>query len=144
MIELLLNHGAGTQVFDEGERNPPFAAASAGHAEVAKHILEKDPSFLDKVETTNGWTALHVAIDQNHEEIVSMLLEAGFNRSSRAQYKRTYWLKTVSFATMATHPFLHLESSSSVSGNWRVVWGIPLGGSLDCLNMSGQQGTPKI
>ncbi|RMJ07021.1 hypothetical protein CDV36_013385 [Fusarium kuroshium] len=77
VVELLLNHNASTHVWDLSERTPLFAAALQGHAGVVKHILEKDLSSLERVDGTNSWTALHVAIYKGHEEIVSMLLEAG-------------------------------------------------------------------
>ncbi|WAO91510.1 Hypothetical protein NCS54_00898500 [Fusarium falciforme] len=85
VVELLLNHDASTQVFNCSERTPLFAAALHGHVGAVKHILEKDLSSLDKVESTNTWTALHVAIYKGHEEIVSMLLKAGSRLDMRAK-----------------------------------------------------------
>ncbi|KAJ3460923.1 hypothetical protein MRS44_011790 [Fusarium solani] len=85
VVELLLNHDASTQVFNCSQRTPLFAAALHGHVGAVKHILEKDLSSLDKVESTNTWTALHVAIYKGHEEIVSMLLKAGSRLDMRAK-----------------------------------------------------------
>ncbi|KAI8663874.1 hypothetical protein NCS55_00893500 [Fusarium keratoplasticum] len=72
MVELLLNHDASTQVFNCSGRTPLSVAALHGHVGAVKHILEKDLSSLDKVDSTNTWTALHVAICQGRDEVVRM------------------------------------------------------------------------
>ena len=54
-----------------------FSAARAGQADDVSAMLERDNKFLDS--TTRGCTALWIAVERGHVEVVQVLLEAGAN-----------------------------------------------------------------
>ena len=74
---------AETGATDLSETSLLYLAARDGHEEVAKAILASatmSNNLLNKAETPNGWTPLHIACINGHSSIVKVLLEAGAER----------------------------------------------------------------
>jgi cytohesin len=62
------------------QTNPPsqiIVAASKGDIEIVKHLLQKD-SYIN-ADDENGFSAIHHASSNGHENIVAILLSAGVN-----------------------------------------------------------------
>jgi hypothetical protein len=53
----------------------PMASAFYGHADTVKLLLARDAHV--NVKDEHGWTALMIAEDQSHQDIVSLLKQAG-------------------------------------------------------------------
>jgi ankyrin len=63
---------------DTEQYTPLFAAASAGDLATVKAAIEKDKSLLNATEWDDA-TLLHLAVGQNHKDLVLYLLEQGAN-----------------------------------------------------------------
>eukprot|EP00937_MAST-01D_sp_MAST-1D-sp2_P006478 g6478.t1 len=88
MAERLLAHGAKPNSVDRYERTPLHWAAQCGHADMVEALLLRrvDP---DAQEATQGCSALHVAADAGHFDVVCKLLAAGCNRYLRRKDRLT-------------------------------------------------------
>ncbi|EJW88524.1 hypothetical protein WUBG_00563 [Wuchereria bancrofti] len=62
---------------------------SFGDLEQAKAMLENGKIDISFQHHGNGWTALHWAARRNHQEIVGLLLRAGFDPKSPAKNGKT-------------------------------------------------------
>jgi ankyrin repeat protein len=63
------------KTFGPANTTPLISAATRGHAEVVKLLLEQDDFGLGEMAKDNGKNALHFAARQGHTEIVNALLE---------------------------------------------------------------------
>ncbi len=61
---------------DTEQYTPVFAAATAGDLATVKAAIEKDSSLVTATEWDDA-TLLHLAVGQNHKELVAYLLEEG-------------------------------------------------------------------
>nr|XP_061826937.1 ankyrin repeat domain-containing protein 50 [Nerophis lumbriciformis]XP_061826939.1 ankyrin repeat domain-containing protein 50 [Nerophis lumbriciformis] len=88
MVVLLLKHGANPNAQDTEGRPPLHSVAWTGNSEVGHHLLAKSGINID-LACNQGATALSIAAQQGHANIVSMLLERGANPDHVDQYGRT-------------------------------------------------------
>ena len=65
---------------------PLMAAAYWGHLGVGRVLLERGAAVTSSAE--NGWTALHRAAREGHEEVVDLLLRHGSSSLLRLKYLR--------------------------------------------------------
>lgn len=88
MVDLLLKHGANPNAQDTEGRPPMHSVAWTGHAEVGRHLLEASGVNID-LACCQGATALSIAAQEGHVNIVAMLLERGANPDHMDKYGRT-------------------------------------------------------
>nr|XP_046259873.1 ankyrin repeat domain-containing protein 50 isoform X2 [Scatophagus argus] len=88
MVDLLLKHGANPNAQDSEGRPPMHSVAWTGHAEVGRHLLEGSGVNID-LACYQGATALSIAAQEGHANIVAMLLERGANPDHVDKYGRT-------------------------------------------------------
>ncbi len=67
---------------------PLHASARVGTVEATKWLLEHDTHVCD-LRDTDGNTALHLAVENNHADVVKVLLEQGANFSLENNEKKT-------------------------------------------------------
>ncbi|VAH81567.1 unnamed protein product [Triticum turgidum subsp. durum] len=73
--EMLRHDRMFAKTFGPANTTPLISAATRGHAEVVKLLLEQDDFGLGEMAKDNGKNALHFAARQGHMEIVKALLE---------------------------------------------------------------------
>ncbi|KAM3333574.1 hypothetical protein ACQJBY_028577 [Aegilops geniculata] len=73
--EMLRHNRMFAKTFGPANTTPLISAATRGHAEVVKLLLEQDDFGLGEMAKDNGKNALHFAARQGHMEIVEALLE---------------------------------------------------------------------
>ncbi|KAM0825820.1 hypothetical protein ACQ4PT_069300 [Festuca glaucescens] len=73
--EMLRYNRMFSKTFGPANTTPLISAATRGHAEVVKLLLEQDDFGLGEMAKDNGKNALHFAARQGHTEIVNALLE---------------------------------------------------------------------
>ena len=73
---------------DTEQYTPVFAAAAAGDLATVKAAIEKDNSLLNATEWDDA-TLLHLAVGQNHKELVEYLLGQGANVSAVTKSRLT-------------------------------------------------------
>ncbi|KAM9347715.1 uncharacterized protein ankrd50l [Symphorus nematophorus] len=88
MVDLLLKHGANPNAQDTEGRPPMHSVAWTGHAEVGRHLLEASGVNID-LACYQGATALSIASQEGHANIVVMLLERGANPDHMDKYGRS-------------------------------------------------------
>lgn len=88
MVDLLLKHGANPNAQDAEGRPPVHSVSWTGHAEVGHHLLEASGVSID-LACYQGATALSIAAQVGHANIVAMLLERGANPDHLDKYGRT-------------------------------------------------------
>ncbi|XP_035533137.1 ankyrin repeat domain-containing protein 50 [Morone saxatilis] len=88
MVDLLLKHGANPNAQDTEGRPPMHSMAWTGHAEVGRHLLEASGVNID-LACYQGATALSIATQEGHANIVAMLLERGANPNHMDKYGRS-------------------------------------------------------
>ncbi|GLD67035.1 ankyrin repeat domain-containing protein 50-like protein [Lates japonicus] len=88
MVDLLLKHGANPNAQDTEGRPPMHSVAWTGHAEVGRHLLEVNGVNID-LACHQGATALSIAAQEGHANIVAMLLERGANPDHMDKYGRS-------------------------------------------------------
>ncbi|XP_019119465.1 ankyrin repeat domain-containing protein 50 isoform X1 [Larimichthys crocea] len=88
MVDLLLKHGANPNAQDTEGRPPVHSVAWTGHAEVGHHLLGANGVNID-LACHQGATALSIAAQVGHANIVAMLLERGANPDHMDKYGRT-------------------------------------------------------
>ena len=86
-VKMLLQRGASVEYPDDDSKMPLMAAASAGHSEIVRLLLEADPKSIDVTETSGrgGSSALMKAAQSGYSDVLRVLLEAGadpFKRDS--------------------------------------------------------------
>ncbi|KAG5803716.1 hypothetical protein H9Q74_010882 [Fusarium xylarioides] len=83
VVSLLLDTGANVDVADYDGYTSLHNASSQGHIEVVRSILKhpKTPKTTINAQDKSGWAALHMAIWEDHANIVSFLLEEGADLS---------------------------------------------------------------
>lgn len=81
----LLAHGADPNL--RGNWSPLMHAASEGLAPVVTQLIDHG-AILD-LQDPNGWTALFIALDQNHPEIAGILLARGANPNATSLARDT-------------------------------------------------------
>lgn len=74
--ELLLEHGSDILATNYGSATPLFLAVSHGQVSMVRLLLRHGREQLD-CPGPKGFTVLHKAVEQGHEEMVRILLEAG-------------------------------------------------------------------
>ncbi|XP_077473529.1 uncharacterized protein ankrd50l [Stigmatopora argus] len=74
--DLLLKHGADPNARDAEGRPPLHSAAWTGHAQAARRLLSASGVAID-LACRQGATALGIAAQQGHADVVSVLLEEG-------------------------------------------------------------------
>ena len=84
MVDLVLNHGAGTYQVAPGELAPLTAAAMLGHTDIVRLLLLRgaDVNFVDP---GGSGTALLAAVEDDYPEIVALLLKAGADPNVRIE-----------------------------------------------------------
>lgn len=88
MIDLLLKHGANPNAQDIEGRPPMHSVAWTGHADVGRRLLIANGVNID-LACQQGATALSIAAQEGHENIVAMLLEKGANLDHVDKYGRS-------------------------------------------------------
>ncbi|XP_073329538.1 uncharacterized protein ankrd50l isoform X2 [Pagrus major] len=88
MVDLLLKHGANPNAQDTEGRPPMHSVAWTGHGEVGHHLIEASGVNID-LACYQGATALSIAAQEGHANIVAMLLERGANPDHMDKYGRT-------------------------------------------------------
>ncbi|XP_070694414.1 ankyrin repeat domain-containing protein 50 [Pempheris klunzingeri] len=88
MVDVLLKHGANPNAQDTEGRPPMHSVAWTGHAEVGRHLLEAGGVSID-LACHQGATALSIAAQEGHANIVAMLLERGANPDHMDKYGRS-------------------------------------------------------
>ncbi|XP_059199376.1 ankyrin repeat domain-containing protein 50 [Centropristis striata] len=88
MVDLLLRHGANPNAQDAEGRPPMHSVAWTGHAEVGRHLLETSGISID-LACHQRATALSIAAQVGHANIVAMLLERGANPNHIDKYGRS-------------------------------------------------------
>ncbi|XP_044582156.1 putative ankyrin repeat protein RF_0381 [Cotesia glomerata] len=75
-ISILFGRYADINTLDESSQTVLFAAVESGNLKIVKYLLEMgaDINATNNHQFCGGWTALHIAIDLNNEEIVQHLL----------------------------------------------------------------------
>ncbi|XP_024142769.1 ankyrin repeat domain-containing protein 50 [Oryzias melastigma] len=88
MVDLLLKHGAKPNAQDSEGRPPLHSVAWTGHAKVGRRLLET--SGIDvNLACHQGATALSIAAQEGHANVVKMLLEKGSNPNHLDKYGRS-------------------------------------------------------
>ncbi|XP_054926109.1 B-cell lymphoma 3 protein homolog isoform X1 [Dermacentor andersoni] len=82
-IALLHQHGADLELRDHEDRTALFHAAALGHAAVVQLLVDLGAS-INCVERFSGHSPLSIATDQNHDNVVEILLNAGSRFSQPA------------------------------------------------------------
>ncbi|KAF5012599.1 hypothetical protein FDECE_1366 [Fusarium decemcellulare] len=75
VVNLLLDKNANTQVTDQNGWSPLYSASCYGHDEVVERLLGVDKSNINATETSGGRTALHIAVQEGHANVASILLK---------------------------------------------------------------------
>ena len=77
-LALLLDGGASMDARNNDGRTPLMLAAAGGATDCLTLLLEKVGHALDlDAQDDNDWTALHMAAEQGHHQVVSVLVYAG-------------------------------------------------------------------
>jgi ankyrin repeat protein len=78
-----INHGSGSQ----GLASDFYMACRTGNIDLVQRLLKTmEKEEVDKVEASNGSTALHAASFYGHVEVVRCLLNHGASRHIRNKY----------------------------------------------------------
>jgi ankyrin repeat protein len=73
---------------DTEEYTPVFAAAAAGNIDAVKMAIQGDKSLLMATEWDDA-TLLHIAVEQNHKELVEYLLDEGAGVNAMTRFHLT-------------------------------------------------------
>ncbi|KAM6986089.1 uncharacterized protein ankrd50l [Aplochiton taeniatus] len=87
-VALLLRRGADPNAQDSQGRPPLHSVAWRGHVEVGRRLLEAREVNVDLACRQQGATALSIAAQEGHANIVAMLLERGANPDHMDKYGR--------------------------------------------------------
>ncbi|XP_078118523.1 uncharacterized protein ankrd50l isoform X2 [Sander vitreus] len=88
MVDLLLKHGANPNAQDTEGRPPMHSVAWTGHVEVGCRLLDSSGVNID-LACHQKATALSIAAQEGHANIVAMLLERGANPNHMDKYGRS-------------------------------------------------------
>lgn len=88
ILDLLLKHGANPNAQDTEGRPPMHSVAWTGHADVGRRLLAAGGVNID-LACRQGATALSIAAQVGHANIVAMLLERGANPNHTDKYGRS-------------------------------------------------------
>uniref|UniRef100_A0A1A8VCX1 Uncharacterized protein n=1 Tax=Nothobranchius furzeri TaxID=105023 RepID=A0A1A8VCX1_NOTFU len=88
IVGLLLNHGANPNTQDAEGRPPIHSVAWTGHVTMGHRLLEASAVNID-LACHQGATALSIASQEGHSNIVRMLLEKGANPNHIDKYGRS-------------------------------------------------------
>lgn len=88
-IGLLLEYGADPNSLDSDDRPPLHSVAWRGHVAAGKLLLEANGIKVDLACKTQGATALSIAAQEGHTEIVAMLMEKGAELDLVDRYGRS-------------------------------------------------------
>ncbi|XP_029968585.1 ankyrin repeat domain-containing protein 50 isoform X1 [Salarias fasciatus] len=88
IVELLLQHGANPNAQDSEGRPPLHSVAWTGHVKVGRRLLEANGVNIH-LTCHQGATALSIAAQEGHANIVGMLLERGANPDHIDKYGRS-------------------------------------------------------
>ena len=75
-VEALIERGAMIDMKDAEERTALYIAAKLGFTSILYYLLTKSAAKIDE-HCSRGYTALHIAAENNHLKAVDMLLNAG-------------------------------------------------------------------
>ncbi|KAJ4859780.1 ankyrin repeats (3 copies) domain-containing protein [Trichoderma breve] len=90
IVELLLNGGTNTAVVHKGGWMPLHAAASKGHVDVVRLLLDKGKLDVG-AKNQDGWTALQLATERGHWDIVQLLPKQDVNiGATMSQCQQTF------------------------------------------------------
>ncbi|XP_061648535.1 ankyrin repeat domain-containing protein 50 [Phyllopteryx taeniolatus] len=87
VVDLLLKHGANPNAKDTEGRPPLHSVAWTGNGNVGRRLLSVSAVNID-LSCHQGATALSIASQQGHADVVSMLLESGANPDHVDKYGR--------------------------------------------------------
>ncbi|XP_037095125.1 ankyrin repeat domain-containing protein 50 [Syngnathus acus] len=88
VVDLLLKHGANPNAQDAEGRPPLHSVAWTRHADVGRRLLSARTISID-LACHQGATALSIAAQQGHADVVAVLLEGGANPEHVDKYGRT-------------------------------------------------------
>ncbi|XP_012723981.2 ankyrin repeat domain-containing protein 50 isoform X1 [Fundulus heteroclitus] len=88
IVDLLLKHGANPNAQDTEGRPPVHSVAWTGHRKVGHRLLAANSVNID-LACHQGATALSIAAQEGHVDIVKMLLEKGANPNHIDKYGRS-------------------------------------------------------
>ena len=133
-IRLLLSNGASIEPLGNTPHNrTPLMDSNS--LEVTKCLLEFEPD-LDKVDD-KGYTALHLAVEKGHPDIVAELLRRGANPNIANMFGRTAAFKAVNTLSVECarelfNPRYGVDINHKDTQNWNTV--------LHCLAKQGERG----
>ncbi|XP_061579044.1 ankyrin repeat domain-containing protein 50 [Cololabis saira] len=87
IVDLLLKHGANPNARDSQGRPPLHSVAWTGHTKVGHHLLQASGVNIN-LACHQGATALSIAAQEGHVNIVKILLESGANPNHTDKYGR--------------------------------------------------------
>ena len=87
VVQLLLEH-CDADAEDEDSNTPAWLALSAGHADVAKQIVEEGEADVD-ADCEDGRTLLHLAVARNDVETATWLLDHGASHAVKDKFRNT-------------------------------------------------------
>lgn len=75
MVKLLLERGADQNAVNGGSQSALHVACSSGHVSIARLLIEKGDRRIIDAKNEDGRTAVHVAVVQENEELLRLLLK---------------------------------------------------------------------
>jgi hypothetical protein len=77
LLRILIEHGADLGPIDDTQSTVLHRACHIGHLEIVCLLLQQNPVTLISKQDAQGRTALHVAVENGHNQLVKALLEHG-------------------------------------------------------------------
>ena len=77
VVKLLVGAGAGVGIPDSTGNTSLMYAAFYGHTETVRYLVGVEGVEVDKSHSMRGYTALHLAVQQKHADVVQVFIDAG-------------------------------------------------------------------
>ena len=105
IVKLLVRAGAGVRVMDYEGHTCLTIAASCGHTETVRYLVGLKEVEVDYADDEDG-TALHLAADNNHADVVQVLIDAGADIEVKDDRGRSPLLWSCSSGSLAVAKLL--------------------------------------
>ena len=79
VVKMLVQSGAKLHVTDHYGRTCLITAAEGGHTEIVRYLVGLEQVDVDQADGNHN-TALHVAVEKNHADVVQVLIDAGADK----------------------------------------------------------------